>query len=296
MQDEMKSLHEDETFELVKLPKGKKALKNKWVFRIKQEEHSSQPRFKARLVVKGFNQRKGIDFDEIFSPVVKMTSIQTVLGMAASFNLEIEQMDVKTAFLHGDLEEEIYMEQPEGFIEKGKENYVCKLKKSLYGLKQASRQWYKKFESVMGEQDYKKTTSDHCVFVKKFSDDDYIILLLYVDDMLIVGQNSVRINSLKKQLSKSFAMKDLGPAKQILGMKITRNRRTKKLWLSQEKYVEKVLQRFRMENAKAVSCPLTNHFKLSSKQCPSTDGEKEEMEKIPYASAVENLMNVMVCT
>ena len=110
MQDEMKSLHENKTFELVKLPEGKRALKNKWVFRIKHEEHSLQPRFKARLVVKGFNQRKGIDFDEIFSPVVKMTSIRTVLGLAASLDLEIEQMDVKTAFLHGDLEEKIFIE------------------------------------------------------------------------------------------------------------------------------------------------------------------------------------------
>ena len=296
MQDEMKSLHENKTFELVKLPKGKKALKNKWVFRIKREEHNLQPRFKARLVVKGFSQRKGIDFDEIFSPVVKMTSIRTVLGLAASLDLEIEQMDVKTAFLHGNLEEEIYMEQPEGFKEKGKEDYVCKLKKSLYGLKQAPRQWYKKFEFVMGEQGYKKTTSDHCVFVQKFSDDDFIILLLYVDDMLIIGHNISRINSLKKQLSKSFAMKDLGPAGQILGMKISRDRGAKKLWLSQEKYIEKVLQRFNMDKAKAVSCPIANHFKLSTRQCPSTDREKEEMDRFPYASAVGSLMYAMVCT
>ena len=144
-------MNENKTFELVKLPKGKRALKNKWVFRIKHEEHSSNPRYKARLVVKGFSQRKGVDFDEIFSPVVKMTSIRTVLGLAASLDLEVEQMDVKTAFLHGDLEEEIYMEQPEGFKERGKENFFCKLKKSLYGLKQAPRQWYKKFESIMGE-------------------------------------------------------------------------------------------------------------------------------------------------
>ncbi|KAL5842405.1 hypothetical protein ACOSQ3_013008 [Xanthoceras sorbifolium] len=296
MQDEMKSLHENKTFELVKLPKGKKALKNKWVFRIKHEEHSSHPRFKARLVVKGFSQRKGIDFDEIFSPVVKMTSIRAVLGLAASLDLEVEQMDVKTAFLHGDLEEEIYMEQPEGFKQKGNEDYVCRLKKSLYGLKQAPRQWYKKFESVMGEQGYKKTTSDHCVFVQKFSDDDFIVLLLYVDDMLIVGRNVSRINSLKKQLSKSFAMKDLGPAKQILGMRITRDRSAKKVWLSQEKYIEKVLQRFNMDKAKEISCPLANHFRLSSKQCPSTDKEKEETDGIPYASAVGSLMYAMVCT
>ena len=135
MQDEMKSLHENHTFELVKLPKGKSALKNKWVYRVKQELHTTQPRYKARLVVKGFSQKKGIDFDEIFSPVVKMSSIRVVLGLAASLDLEIEQMDVKTAFLHGDLDKEIYMEQPEGFKVKGKEDYVCKLRKSLYGLK-----------------------------------------------------------------------------------------------------------------------------------------------------------------
>ena len=117
---EMKSLHENKTFELVKLPKGKRALKNKWVFRIKHEEHSSNARYKARLVVKGFSQRKRVDFDEIFSPVVKMTSIRTMLGLAASLDIEVEQMDVKTAFLHGDLEEDIYMKQPEGLKKKRK--------------------------------------------------------------------------------------------------------------------------------------------------------------------------------
>ena len=157
MEDEMKSLHENRTFKLVKLPKGKRALKNRWVLRIKHDEHNSNPIFKAKAVVKGFSQKKGIDFYEIFSPVMKMTSIHTVLGLATSLDLEIEQMDVKTAFLHGDLEEEIYMEELEGFKEKGKRNYMCKLKKSLYSLKQALIQWYKKFESYGGarlQEDY----------------------------------------------------------------------------------------------------------------------------------------------
>ena len=167
MKDEMKSLYDNDTFELVKLPKGKRALKNRWVYRLKQEEGSSTPKYKARLVVKGFSQRKGVDFDEIFSPVVKLSSIRSVLAMAASLDLEIEQMDVKTAFLHGDLEEDIYMEQLEGFQVQDKEDYVCKLKKSLYGLKQAPRQWYKKFESVMQQQGYQKLTFDHCVFVQR---------------------------------------------------------------------------------------------------------------------------------
>ena len=125
MQDEIKSLHDNHTYVLVKFPKGMRALKNKWVFKVKVEEHNLKPRYKARLVVKGFGQRKGIDFDEIFSPVVKMSSIRAVLGLAASLNLEIEQMDVKTDFFHCDLEEEIYMEQPEGFKVDGKENFVC---------------------------------------------------------------------------------------------------------------------------------------------------------------------------
>jgi len=185
----MNSLHENHTFELVKLSQDKRALKNKWVFKLKPEENNSQPRYKAQLVVKDFGQKKGIDFEEIFSPVVKMPSIRVVLGLITSLNLEIEQLDVKTTFLHGDLEEEIYMVQPEGFVVKGKENFVCRLRKNLYGLKLAPRQWYRKFDSFMMDHGYDKTSSDHCVFVKKFPNGKYIILLLYVDDMLIVGHD-----------------------------------------------------------------------------------------------------------
>ena len=126
-----------------------------------------------------------------------MTSIRTILGLAASCDLELEQLDVKTAFLHGDLQEEIYMEQPEGFEEKGKEKLVCKLKKSLYGLKQAPRQWYHKFDSFMTSNGYKRTVADPCVYFRKFPGDIFIILLLYVDDMLVVGQNLELISNLK---------------------------------------------------------------------------------------------------
>jgi len=140
MQDEMKSQYDNDTFELVKLPKGKKSLKNKWVYRAKTEENTSHPRYKDGLVVKGFSPKKGINYDQIFSPAVKMSLIRVVLGMAGTMDLEIEQLDVKTTFLHGDLEEEISMEQLEGFMVAGKEHLVCKLKKSLYGLKQVPRQ------------------------------------------------------------------------------------------------------------------------------------------------------------
>ena len=294
MQEEMSSLQKNRTYELVELPKGKRPLKNKWVFKLKKDGNKLV-RYKARLVVKGFAQKKGIDFDEIFSPVVKMSSIRVVLGLAASLHLEIEQLDVKTAFLHGDLQEEIYMDQPEGFEVKGKEHMVCKLKKSLYGLKQAPRQWYKKFDSFMVSHSFQRTAADPCVYFKSYGD-DFIILLLYVDDMLIVGQDVEMIRKLKVDLSRSFDMKDLGPAKQILGMAITRDRKAGKLWLSQENYVEQILKRFNMQHAKSVSTPLANHFKLTKKSCLATEQEKEEMSVIPYSSAVGSLMYLMVCT
>ena len=190
------------------------------MYRLKTKNNGSQLRYKARLVVKEFNLKKGIDFEEIFSLVVKMSSIYVALGLVTHLNLDVKQLDVKIAFLHGDLEEEICMQQPEGFEVKGKENLVCELKKSLYGLQREPRQWYKKFDSFMMSHGYNRTTSDHCVFTRKFFADDFIILLLYVDDILIIGHGSSKIDKLKRELSKSFAMKDLGSSKQILGMKI----------------------------------------------------------------------------
>ena len=152
-------------------------------------EEGDKKRYKAWLVVKGFAQKKGIDFDEIFSPLVKMTSIRIVLGIVAAEDLHLEQLDVKTAFLHGDLEEELYMRQPEGYEVKGKEDMVCKQKNSFYSLKQAPRQWYKNFDSFMMEQGYIRCHSDHCAYTKKFEDGSYIILCLYVDDILVAGKN-----------------------------------------------------------------------------------------------------------
>ncbi|RVW83244.1 Retrovirus-related Pol polyprotein from transposon TNT 1-94 [Vitis vinifera] len=223
MKDEMDSLLGNQTWELTELPVGKKALHNKWVYRIKNE-HDGSKRYKARLVVKGFQQKEGIDYTEIFSPVVKMSTIRLVLGMVAAENLHLEQLDVKTAFLHGDLEEDLYMIQPEGFIVQGQENLVCKLRKSLYGLKQAPRQWYKKFDILcieLGSRDVKLIT------------------------VAMLRSDIEKINNLKKQLSKQFAMKDLGAAKQILGMRIIRDKANGTLKLSQSEYVKKVLSRRR---------------------------------------------------
>jgi hypothetical protein len=295
MKEEMDSLENNQTWDLVQLPAGKRALQNKWVYKLKEED-GGEKRYKARLVVKGFAQKKGIDFDEIFSPVVKMTSIRTILSLVEVEDLHLEQLDVKTTFLHGDLEEEIYMQQPQGYEVKGKENLVCRLKKRLYGLKQAPRQWYLKFDRFMTEQGYNRCHSDHCVYFKRLENGSYIILLLYVDDMLVAGSNMQDINVLKKKLANSFAMKDLGAAKKILGMRITRDRKNRKLTLSQGEYTEKVLERFRMQNAKLVSTPLANHFKLTKEMCPKTQEEIEYMSRVPYSSAVGSLMYAMVCT
>ena len=264
------------------------------MFRVKDEIDGSK-RYKARLVVKGFQQKQGVDYNEIFSPVVKMTTIRLVLGIVASEDLRLEQMDVKTAFLHGDLDEDIYMMQPEGFPIVGKENLVCKLKKSLYGLKQAPRQWYLRFDNFMRKSGYNRFEMDHCCYQKHF-DSSYIILLLYVDDMLIAGSDIQEINKLKKQLSREFEMKDLGAAKQILGMSIARNKETGTLKLSQAKYIRKVLEKFSMADAKPRSTPLGSQLKLSKAQSPKTEKDKEQMAKVPYASAVGSLMYAMVCT
>ncbi|KAG8499473.1 hypothetical protein CXB51_005963 [Gossypium anomalum] len=272
MQKEMESLHKNRTWDLVKLPKGKKVVRCKWVFKKKKRTPGvEEPRYKARLVAKGYSQIPGVDFTDVFSPVVKHSSIRALLGTVVMHDLELEQLDVKTVFLHGELEEDIYMKQPEGFIVSEKEDYVCLLRKSLYGLKQSPRQWYK-------------------------SDGSFVYLLLYVDDMLIAAKDKGEIRKVKAQLSEEFEMKDLGPAKKILGMEILRDRKASKLYLSQKGYIEKVLCRFNMQSAKPVSTPLAAHFRLSSALSPQSDDEIEYMSHVPYSSAMGSLMYAMVCS
>ncbi|TQD95075.1 hypothetical protein C1H46_019343 [Malus baccata] len=230
MTEEMESLYKNFVWELVRKPKDRKLVGCKWVFRKKEGLHEQDAvRFKARLVAKGYSQKEGVDYDEIFSPVVKHTSIRLLLAMAAQHDMEIEQMDVKTAFLHGDLEETIFMAQPEGFVEYGKENLVCQLRKSLYGLKQSPRQWYKRFDSFMLKINFRRCLYDCCVYYHVFQDGMIILLLLYVDDMLIACQDKSRIQDLKKMLSKEFDMKDLGAAQKILGMEIKRDRTAERI-------------------------------------------------------------------
>ena len=168
MDEEMQSLVKNHTWKLARLPKGKKEIGCKWVYAQKEGFPSKNDvRYKARLVAKGYAQKEGIDYNEVFYPVVKHSSICILLALVAQFNMELVQMDVKTAFLHGDLEEEIYITQPDGFKVVGKENWVCKLNKSLYGLKQSPRQWYKRFDQFTIGQNYTRSNFDHRVYFRK---------------------------------------------------------------------------------------------------------------------------------
>ncbi|ONK68535.1 uncharacterized protein A4U43_C05F12950 [Asparagus officinalis] len=276
---------------------GQKIVGCKWVFKKKEgAPDTDSVRYKARLVAKDYSQTEGVDFNEVFSPVIKHTSIRVLFAMVAHFNLELEQLDVKTAFLHGELDEQIFMHQPEGFIVEGKEDHVCRLKKSLYGLKQSPRQWYLRFDTFMFEHGYSRNKYDSCVYHKKLNDGFFVYLLLYVDDMLIAAKDMSEINELKSQLKHEFEMKNLGATKKILGMEIHRNRREGSLFLSQEKYIKKVLERFGMLDAKPVKTLLAAHFRLSADLSPQTEEEEQYMSCVPYASVVGSIMYAMVCT
>jgi len=295
MKEEMDSMDKNKVWELVDLPPNRKAIGNKWVLKIKRRADGLIDKYKARLVAKGYTQMEGVDFLETFSPVVRFDSIRVILAMVAHLDLELHQMDVKTAFLNGELDEEIYMDQPIGFVTEGQEGKVCRLKRSIYGLKQSSRQWYLRFHEAVTSIGLTMMEEDHCVYVQR-TRDGFLILSLYVDDILLVGNNLEMINAIKEWLSSVFEMKDLGEASYILGVKISRDRSRRLLSLSQETYLRKILERFNMDNSKPVDTPVDKGCTLSISQCPNTEEEKKLMEKKPYASAVGSLMYLMKCT
>ena len=204
-------------------------------------------------------------------------------------------MDVKTTFLNGNLSEDVYMIQPEGFVDPKNASKICKLQKSIYGLKQASRSWNIRFDEVVKGFGFIKNEEESCVY-KKVSGSSIVFLILYVDDILLIGNDVPMLETVKTSLKNSFSMKDLGEAAYILGIKIYRDRSKRLIGLSQSTYIDKVLKRFNMHEAKKGFLPMSHGVSLSKTQCPSTTDERERMNVIPYASAIGSIMYAMICT
>ena len=256
--DEMKSLQELDVFDAVDKPAGPvKLLKNKWVLKRKRTKQGLIERYKARLVAKGFLQAKGIDYEEVFAPVARHATLRALLAVAAAYDLELEQIDVKTAFLNGDLQEDIYMEPPACYDFGGK---VLKLKKALYGLKQAARAWNQKLVSVLTAQGFEVSVADASLFTLT-RDGRQAFLLIYVDDGLIVGTQEDVENIIK--VLEVFELRKLGPAAYFLGMEIVRDREARTLLLSQQKYTEQILQEAGMQDCKPRSIPMEVNTRLS---------------------------------
>lgn len=259
MKEELSALHKNETWTLVKLPEGKRPVGCKWVFTIKFNVQGNVERYKARLVAKGFTQTYGIDFQETFSPVAKLTTIRVLLSLAANLDWPLHQFDVKNAFLHGDLDEEIYMELPPGCNNSSSDDVVCKLKKALYGLKQSPRAWFGRFCLAMKSYGFNQSDSDHTLFLKG-KQGKLTCLIIYVDDMIITGNDLYEIRRLEERLAGEFEMKILGGLKFFLGIEVTRSKQG--IILSQRKYILDLLAEVGMLECKPVETPVAVNEKL----------------------------------
>uniref|UniRef100_A0A2N9HVI9 Integrase catalytic domain-containing protein n=1 Tax=Fagus sylvatica TaxID=28930 RepID=A0A2N9HVI9_FAGSY len=257
MHEEFQALQKQGTWSLVPKPPFKNIVGCKWVYKLKYNSDGTIARHKARLVAKGFHQQYGIDFDETFSPVVKPPTVRLILSLAVSLNWPLRQLDVKNAFLHGTLKEEVYMTQPQGYVDPTHPTHVCKLIKSIYGLKQAPRAWFESFTSQLLHLGFIASTADSSLFIYKHHK-IVAYLLLYVDDIVLTGNTPSCLDHLIHQLSTVFDLKDLGPLHYFLGLQVTRS--SSGLFLNQAKYATDLLQKHNMldsKPAKSPSCPNT---------------------------------------
>nr|KAJ0186750.1 hypothetical protein LSAT_V11C900460560 [Lactuca sativa] len=285
--DEIDSIMHNNTWILADLPPGCKALGCKWILKRKMKVDGTIDKYKAGLVIQGFRQKEGIDFFDTYAPVARISTIRLLLALAAIHNLVIHQMDVKTAFLNGDLDEEIYMKQPKGFVMPGNEHKVCKLKKSLYGLKQAPKQWHQKFDDVFLSNGFALNQAEKCVYSKFDTSGKGVMICLYVDDMLIFGTDLEEVDKTNKFLSSSFDMKDMGEAEVILGIRIRKGNNG--ISISQSHYIEKILKKFNFENCSSVSTPIDPSLKL----LPNKGSPVSQLE---YSRAIGCLMYAMIST
>ncbi|GJP59827.1 hypothetical protein CLOP_g15312 [Closterium sp. NIES-67] len=256
------------SFTDVSPPQGVNIVRGKWVFRVKQLP-GELPVFKARYCAKGYTQKKGLDFFDTFSPTAKLPTLRTLLDVAARGNFEVHSMDVSAAFLQGDLPEDIFMERPQGFPLPFPPGTVWKLNRPVYGLKQAPREWHKKLKATLESLDFHPSAADPSLFIRK--NEKPFFILVYVDDMILVSKDSDQLAAVKQALGDALAMKDLGELKNYLGMEITRDREAQTITLSQEFYVNNVLKRFDMDEAKSVATPLPLQHDLSAPPVPSPE-------------------------
>ncbi|CAN0843508.1 Retrovirus-related Pol polyprotein from transposon RE1 [Linum grandiflorum] len=258
--EEIKALEKNQTWEIVKHPTGKTLVDCKWIFTVKYTAAGAIKRYKARLVARGFTQSYGVDYEEIFAPVAKLKTVRILLSLAVNLDWPLYQLDIKNAFLNGDLSEEVYMKVPIGVQQPGP-GMVCKLRKALYGVKQSPRAWFERFSQALKSFDYHQCQADHTMFVKHGHGGKISILIVYVDDIIITGSDEHEIQSLKRRLAAEFERKDLGNLRYFLDIEVAITHQG--LMLSQRKYVLDLLQETGMTGCKPASTPMEPNLKFS---------------------------------
>ena len=281
MEEEIKSINHNKTWDLVKLPKNKRAIGCKWVYKLKRDENGEICTYKARLVAQGFSQKYGEDYDEVFAPVARSATFRILMSVAGVNNYHVKQFDIKTAFLNGDIEEEIYMKQPPGF-ENG--NNVCKLKKSLYGLKQAARAWNKVFHEAVIGFGFTQSEVDKCLYSLK-NVNDVCYMIVHVDDILVASNNPKLIESFKNHLGNLFEVKDMGNVKHFLGIDVKRDEEGN-FHISQSQYIEKIVEEAGLNDGKISKYPLmTGYFRHHDENYLESNNEYRKLiGKLLYVS------------
>ena len=291
MADEMASHKKSKTWELVPLPPGKNVIDNRWVFRTKRNADGSLNKYKSRLVARGFTQRKGTDYNETFAPVARYDSIRCLLANVAHRDLEMTQFDVKTAFLYGELEEELYMKQPDQFDDGS--GRVCKLTKGLYGLKQSPRRWNKKFDEFLQMFGMERSEVDPCIYVCRQTG-DIILLGLYVDDGLLCCSRKETMKRMLNEMKSNFEITVTDP-NFFIGLEIERDRNKRTIALHQRGYIDKILERFNMSDCKPCVTPGDPHAVLTKADCRKEE-EDSLQANFPYREAVGCLMFLQSCS
>ena len=296
--DEIEAHLKNKTWELCRLPAGKKAIGSRWVFKIKYNTDGSIERYKGRIVAKGYAQRQGVDYTETFAPTARFAALRSVIALAAIEDLELEAIDISTAFLNGDIDSEVYMEVPEG-VQTHHENddhkLVVRLLKGLYGIKQGPRIWARKLHSELANLGFERLECDHSVFIYK-RDNIRIIIPVHVDDLLLASKIKEALANFKAELGKRFKIRDLGPVKQILGIQLERDRQSRSISLSQTHYIEEIIKEHIGDvpfNGTHIPMDDLNTVLVKG---PSTEEESKLMERVDYRALVGKLLYLSIAT